>query len=256
MIPRCAASEALVGGLDDTFSDEVILEELTALKNSGQPFQQVFADSRWEGEPWGHDLGEIKAVIESSQANGNNKTLKSNNRSESGRKRFLRQLLSLFQTCSRRNNPSGEQKGCFMKTKTSLIRNSMNRSPLRCSFLLIALMLACFGLSPQAQALCQEGCFGNRNTALGDDALSNNTTFGENNTAIGFHALFSNTSGDDNTAVGRGALSSNTLGYLNTAIGFYALRSKQLASITRPSVLMRSITILATATRHRSGCAR
>jgi len=36
--------EALAGSLDDTLSDEVVLKELKALKNSGQPFQQVFAE--------------------------------------------------------------------------------------------------------------------------------------------------------------------------------------------------------------------
>jgi len=40
----CRQVEALVGSLDDTLSDEVILEELKALKNSGIPFQEVFAD--------------------------------------------------------------------------------------------------------------------------------------------------------------------------------------------------------------------
>jgi len=33
---------------------------------------------------------------------------------------------------------------------------------------LIALTLGCFGLSPQAQAVCQEGCLTNANTALAD----------------------------------------------------------------------------------------
>ena len=41
---------------------------------------------------------------------------------------------------------------------------------------LIALTLGCFGLSPQARAVCQEGCLTNNNTVLGDDALLNNTT--------------------------------------------------------------------------------
>jgi hypothetical protein len=35
---------------------------------------------------------------------------------------------SLFQTCNRAINQSGEQKGCFMKTKFSPLTNSMNRS--------------------------------------------------------------------------------------------------------------------------------
>ena len=40
---------------------------------------------------------------------------------------------------------------------------------------LIALTLGCFGLSPQARAVCQEGCLTDNNTVLGDDALLNNT---------------------------------------------------------------------------------
>ena len=40
----CRQVEALIGSLDDTLSDEVILEELEALKKSGMPFLEVFAD--------------------------------------------------------------------------------------------------------------------------------------------------------------------------------------------------------------------
>ena len=32
--------EALIGSLDDTLSDEVVLKELKALKKSGMPFQE------------------------------------------------------------------------------------------------------------------------------------------------------------------------------------------------------------------------
>jgi len=71
----------------------------------------------------------------------------------------------------------------------------MNRSPLR-AFLLLPFVLACFALSPQARAVCQEGCLTNQNTVPGDDALLNNT--GIQNTAIGFQALFSNTGGYNN----------------------------------------------------------
>src|SRR5437667_399183 len=74
----------------------------------------------------------------------------------------------------------------------------MNRSPLRV-FLLIPFALACFALSPQARAVCQEGCLTNQNTVLGDDALLNNT--GANNTAVGFDALFSNTTASSNIAL-------------------------------------------------------
>jgi hypothetical protein len=87
---------------------------------------------------------------------------------------------------------------------------------------LIALVLGCFGLSPQARAVCQEGCLTNDNTVLGDDALINNTT-GRSNTATGNGALQSNTFGNENTANGFDALSHNTTGYANTAIGVNTL---------------------------------
>jgi hypothetical protein len=96
----------------------------------------------------------------------------------------------------------------------------MNRSSSR-AFLLIPLVLACFALSPQARATCQEGCLTNQNTVLGEDALLNNT--GDSNTAIGFGALVSNTTGFQNTAIGNEALEFNTTGLWNTAIGHDAL---------------------------------
>src|SRR5436190_5951067 len=89
---------------------------------------------------------------------------------------------------------------------------------------LIALTLACFALSPQARAVCQEGCLTNENTVLGDDALLNNTETAEDNTAMGFNALLSNTFGDNNTATGGFALFSNTSGFENTATGAGALQ--------------------------------
>jgi len=104
---------------------------------------------------------------------------------------------------------------------------------------LIALTLVCFALSPQARAVCQEGCLTNDNTVLGDDALLNNG-IGVQNTAIGFNALFSNTVasfntatgfwalynnlGGANTATGNRALYSNTTGFDNTATGYGALQ--------------------------------
>ena len=96
----------------------------------------------------------------------------------------------------------------------------MNRSLLR-ALLLVALLLACFALSPQARATCQDGCLTNDNTVLGDDALLSNTS--SDNTAIGFNALFSNTTGLSNTAVGSQALFSNQNGLYNTAVGVDAL---------------------------------
>jgi hypothetical protein len=87
---------------------------------------------------------------------------------------------------------------------------------------LVAITLGCFGLSPQARAVCQEGCLTNQNTVLGDDALLRNTSFG--NTAIGETVLLNNTSGFFNTATGTTALYLNTTGGYNTAHGFDALR--------------------------------
>jgi Chaperone of endosialidase len=65
---------------------------------------------------------------------------------------------------------------------------------------------------------------GARNTALGDNALSSNTS-GFDNTAVGFDACRSTTSGFLNTALGSFALDANTTGSLNTAIGNGALPS-------------------------------
>jgi Chaperone of endosialidase len=96
----------------------------------------------------------------------------------------------------------------------------MNRSPLR-AFLLIASVLGCFALAPQARAVCQEGCLTNDNTVLGDDALLNNTT-GPDNTAVGSEALEFNVTGGSNTAVGFDALWLNTSSF-NTAVGTAAL---------------------------------
>ena len=100
----------------------------------------------------------------------------------------------------------------------------MNRAPFRIALLLIPLVLACFALLPQARATCQQGCLTGNNTALGDDALSSNTT-GYDNTATGFQALFRNTTGYDNTATGFSALTNNRTGYENTANGVDALSS-------------------------------
>jgi hypothetical protein len=116
-----------------------------------------------------------------------------------------------------------------MKTKnmtTLSLRKSIDRSPLRVGFLLIPFTLVCFGLSPQARAVCQEGCLTNENTVLGEDALVNDSR-GLSNTAIGFNALHDDTggllAGGFNTATGAGALASNTTGLGNTAIGAGAL---------------------------------
>jgi hypothetical protein len=65
---------------------------------------------------------------------------------------------------------------------------------------------------------------GNRNTALGEYALSSNTS-GSDNTAVGAEACFSNTSGSSNTGIGSFALGSTTTGLVNTAVGSGALPS-------------------------------
>ena len=126
--------------------------------------------------------------------------------------------------------------------------------------MLITFSLACFALSPRAQAVVPppDGGYSGNNTAEGQNALlslttgANNTAVGwfslksnrngqfntavgaatlfsavgaSRNTAIGGAALFSDTNGDDNTAVGALALWSNTHGSLNTAIGDNALFS-------------------------------
>jgi hypothetical protein len=136
------------------------------------------------------------------------------------------------------------------KTAPRCAKNSISRSPLRRDFLLIALVLACFALSPTMQAAPPpkptlnpppDGGYPNHNTAEGDKALFSLTT-GFGNTAIGFetlysnttgsynlanghHALYSNTTGSYNTANGTGALQINTTGDLNTASGVQALNS-------------------------------
>src|SRR5215813_14140928 len=109
-----------------------------------------------------------------------------------------------------------------MKTTTLQLGYSMNRGPFRLALLLIPLALSCFALSPQARAVCQEGCLTNENTVLGDDALINLTT-GNANTATGASALSANTAGGNNTATGVSALESNTTGSFNTATGASAL---------------------------------
>ena len=89
-------------------------------------------------------------------------------------------------------------------------------------------MLACFALSQQARATCQEGCLTNQNTVLGEDALLNNV--GITNTAIGFNALYSNTFGGANTANGAFALYFNSSGGANTANGVYALYNNTIGN--------------------------
>jgi len=69
-----------------------------------------------------------------------------------------------------------------------------------------------------------------RNVALGDGALDDGSLSGNNNTAIGAEALTDNTSGASNTATGKFALQSNTTADNNTAIGNNALQDNTTGS--------------------------
>jgi len=91
---------------------------------------------------------------------------------------------------------------------------------------LIAFSLACFALSPRAQAVVPPpgGGYPGNNTAEGQNALLSLTT-GVNNTAVGWFSLKSNRNGQLNTAVGAGTLFSMVHASRNTAIGGAALFS-------------------------------
>jgi hypothetical protein len=65
------------------------------------------------------------------------------------------------------------------------------------------------------------------NTAIGAQALSNNSATGTNNTAVGNVALLSNTTGQYNTATGAGALYNNVDGSSNSGFGANALYNNQ-----------------------------
>jgi trimeric autotransporter adhesin len=134
-----------------------------------------------------------------------------------------------------------------MKTTIRLISTSIGRHFLRSGFILIALAIVSFGLSPKAQAIVPppDGGYPGANTAEGDGALNSFTPqlrgYGVDNTALGYHTLFSDTTGsrntatgsgalannnsDDNTAHGYQALANNTFGFWNTAIGSGALHN-------------------------------
>jgi hypothetical protein len=119
--------------------------------------------------------------------------------------------------------------------------NPLNPATKVSPLFVVSLVFACFALSPQARAVCQDACLTNSNTVQGEDALLNNTTggfntangnqalqnnaTGSNNTANGNQALLSNTTGNSNTGVGGGALLFNTEGHNNTAIGASALQN-------------------------------
>jgi hypothetical protein len=100
----------------------------------------------------------------------------------------------------------------------------------------IALLVGAFLSAPSLQAQGFEDLYlgtnagnpgsstGNRNTAIGEEALRSNTS-GSDNTALGAEACYNNTSASSNTCIGSFALGSNTTGQVNTAIGSGALPS-------------------------------
>jgi hypothetical protein len=87
---------------------------------------------------------------------------------------------------------------------------------------------------------------GNYNTAIGNVAMTANTTGGGNvavggnaldanttassNTAVGYDSLTLNTTGAENTAIGRAALASNTTANNNTGVGYGALQANTTGS--------------------------
>jgi hypothetical protein len=68
---------------------------------------------------------------------------------------------------------------------------------------------------------------GDQNSALGARSLYTNT--GDFNTAMGYEALFNNTTGLRNTASGHSTLKANTDGDNNTAVGIFALENNTTA---------------------------
>jgi hypothetical protein len=90
---------------------------------------------------------------------------------------------------------------------------------------LIAPLIVCLGLLPNAQALNPppDGGYPGGNTAEGQNALLSLTS-GIYNTAVGLFSLTSNMEGKLNTAIGAGALLANTADE-NTAVGAGALLS-------------------------------
>ena len=125
--------------------------------------------------------------------------------------------------------------------------NSPHRWLLERALPVIPLLLACFALSPTAQAVspAPDGGYPGGNTAEGQNALLSLIT-GTYNTAVGFLSLELNTTGsfntaigagtllvniaNENTATGAGALLSNTIGINNTANGAFALVSNPIGN--------------------------
>jgi hypothetical protein len=127
-----------------------------------------------------------------------------------------------------------------LKTLVSCGRDPARSLPFRRGFLLIPLILVCFALSPQMQALSPppDGGYPGGTTAEGQLAGAGITS-GIYNSAFGIYSLLSNGAGNFNTglgagtllsntaneqtAVGAGTLLSNTTGAFNTGCGTFAL---------------------------------
>jgi hypothetical protein len=115
------------------------------------------------------------------------------------------------------------------ETTTPLLRDSINRTPLRRRGLLLipfVLTLAWFAPAAAEQVQCPTLCDdSNGNTGMGISALNGDTATYFNNTAIGNLALGQARTGNGNTAAGAQALAIDHAGNNNTAIGFLALQS-------------------------------
>ena len=120
-----------------------------------------------------------------------------------------------------------------LNVPSSSVQNSTGPATAGRGFVLIALVLTWFALSPAPKTFgvtpAPDGGYPGANTAEGDAAL-NGLTSGQHNTAIGFAALYYNTTGSENTATGSGALRDNTSGIFNTANGFFALYNNTTGS--------------------------
>jgi hypothetical protein len=119
-----------------------------------------------------------------------------------------------------------KRKDYSMKATVHSAKTPHHRPCLGQGFLLIPLLLACFGLAPIARAVGPdtEGAIPGPNNGEGIGVLVNRTT-GVWNTGTGFEALNHLTSGNQNTATGLRALSSDTNGGFNTATGVFSLFS-------------------------------
>jgi hypothetical protein len=96
---------------------------------------------------------------------------------------------------------------------------------------LVAIAVTCVAFLPRVHAVTPppDGAYPGANTAEGYNALFSLTN-GVYNTAIGDQALHDNTTGSSNTATGKDAMVSNNIGDYNTAAGFGALANNTTGS--------------------------